>query len=291
MKRYNFSTLGVVLALLNGAVANAQPGGNIPVADSPGTAVQAPYPGLVNMANPGKYNYIQSITPDQPLQSLPATGYQYRQQRDYFDGLGRPLQTIQRKAHADGYDIIQPYVYDSLGRQRYQYLPYANKPFSNQVPGTIQLAANTLMRNFYDLAGADEPPYSRTDFEASALGRPLKQLQPGRAWVGAGRGQTSKYQFNKLVIEVLDWHIENTFHAVPVMRGFYAPGTLRVVETVDEDGKKIREYTDKDGNERTVWDVIATDLEMLDSRADSQARGARGGGEFQGDIGADDIPF
>ncbi len=248
MKLSHHSIIGTALTVLVSAVTFAQPGGNIPVADSPGTAVQAPYPGLINMANPGKYNYIQSITPDQPLQSLPASGYQYRQQRDYFDGLGRPLQTIQRKAHADGYDIIQPYVYDSLGRQRYQYLPYANKPVVAQTPGTIQLHANTMMRNFYDLAGADEPPYSRTDFEASALGRPLKQLQPGRAWVGGNRGVESRYQYN-VANQVMRWYIDQALHAKPYVNGTYAAGELYLTETVDEDGHIYQELRIK----RAAW--------------------------------------
>ena len=55
-----------------------------------------------------------------------------------------------------------------------------------------------------------------------------------------------------------------------------------------------RRYTDKDGNERTAWEVTATDMEMLESRAESQARmGGQGGrGEYgDEDVSTDDIPF
>jgi len=50
-----------------------------------------------------------------------------------------------------------------------------------------------------------------------------------------------------------------------------------------------RKYTDKDGIERTVWDVVANEMEMLDTKASQEQRGAGGYGE--GDVGPDDIPF
>ena len=54
-----------------------------------------------------------------------------------------------------------------------------------------------------------------------------------------------------------------------------------------------RRYTDKDGNERTAWEVTATDMEMLESRAESQARMGQGGRSEFGDedMSTDDIPF
>jgi single-strand DNA-binding protein len=48
-----------------------------------------------------------------------------------------------------------------------------------------------------------------------------------------------------------------------------------------------RDYTDKDGNKRTAWDVVATDLELLDSKADSERRGSRG----SEDEAAEDLPL
>src|SRR4030043_1494464 len=42
----------------------------------------------------------------------------------YFDGLGRPLQTIYYKNSPTQKDIIQPFEYDQYGREIVQYLPY-----------------------------------------------------------------------------------------------------------------------------------------------------------------------
>lgn len=55
-----------------------------------------------------------------------------------------------------------------------------------------------------------------------------------------------------------------------------------------------RKYTDKDGIERTVWDVIASDMEMLTPKGaagSSGGAGGSGGAGYGDDMGADDVPF
>lgn len=47
-----------------------------------------------------------------------------------------------------------------------------------------------------------------------------------------------------------------------------------------------RKYTDKDGVERTVWDVTAENMEMLDPKG----TGPSGEGQ-SGDMSADEVPF
>jgi len=47
-----------------------------------------------------------------------------------------------------------------------------------------------------------------------------------------------------------------------------------------------RKYTDKDGVERTVWDVTATDMQMLDPKG-----GGQQGGASSGEMGPDEVPF
>jgi single-strand DNA-binding protein len=50
-----------------------------------------------------------------------------------------------------------------------------------------------------------------------------------------------------------------------------------------------RKYTDKDGVERTVWDVTAENMEMLDPKGTGPSGEGQGG--YSGDINADDVPF
>jgi single-strand DNA-binding protein len=55
-----------------------------------------------------------------------------------------------------------------------------------------------------------------------------------------------------------------------------------------------RKYTDKNGVERTVWDVVASDMQMLDSKegaAAIRAKNAEGGYGDPGDQSPEDIPF
>ena len=50
-----------------------------------------------------------------------------------------------------------------------------------------------------------------------------------------------------------------------------------------------RKYTDKDGVERTVWDVTAENMEMLDPKGTDSGGGGQGG--YGGDMSADEVPF
>ncbi|MDP0972059.1 DUF6443 domain-containing protein, partial [Klebsiella pneumoniae] len=49
---------------------------------------------------------------------------QVKEQTQYVDGLGRPIQTVIKQASPLGRDIIQASLYDELGREPYKYLPY-----------------------------------------------------------------------------------------------------------------------------------------------------------------------
>ena len=49
-----------------------------------------------------------------------------------------------------------------------------------------------------------------------------------------------------------------------------------------------RKYTDKDGNERTAWEVIANDMQMLDRKG--QGQGGSSGSGYD-DMNSEDLPF
>lgn len=54
-----------------------------------------------------------------------------------------------------------------------------------------------------------------------------------------------------------------------------------------------RKYTDKNGVERTVWDVVASDMQMLDPKEGSggRAASAESGYGDPGEQGPEEIPF
>ena len=227
----------------------SDPTTNAPIVQVPLPVISVNYPGLQNIVGQTKFNYIRTQMPDEPVQSWPNGNFRYRQVTDYFDGLGRPLQTVNRKGHSEGYDIVKHHVYDSRGKEKYQYLPFAATAsvLLTTTLGNIKANVNDEYRNFYDQAGPDEQPYSRTDDDGSVLGRIVKTLAPGRSWVGTERGISNSYRTNNAAENVRLWTIGFASNDFPVSNNAYGTAELSVVESTDEDGKKKLEFTDKLG--------------------------------------------
>jgi RHS repeat-associated protein len=120
----------------------------------------------------------------------------------YFDGLGRPLQTVQIKGSADGTkDVITPVQYDQYGRQAKNFLPYiaptgAPGSYRANALNTGGNYATSGQKTFYNQTGQNyvniPTPYAATVFEASPRSRVLEQGAPGDAWQPqTARAQTS----------------------------------------------------------------------------------------------------
>ncbi|WP_299246985.1 DUF6443 domain-containing protein [uncultured Aquimarina sp.] len=98
----------------------------------------------------------------------------------YFDGLGRPKQSIGIRASPDKDDIITHITYDEYGRQDKQYLPYTE----NGMNGNFKNNALTRTNLFYNTTKYENTtnPYSQSIFENSPLNRVLEQASPGESW-------------------------------------------------------------------------------------------------------------
>ena len=68
---------------------------------------------------------------------------------------------------------------------------------------------------------------------------------------------------------------------------------LRKGSKVYLEGRMVsRKYTDKQNVERTVWDCVLSQMEMLDTKeARTEGRTGAVGDEWGGDVTPDDIPF
>lgn len=99
----------------------------------------------------------------------------------YFDGLGRPLQTVITKGSASQKDIVSPVEYDALGREIKKYLPYVD--ITSTTFGSYKTDWTTRQPAFYNgqLAGVstDAMAFAQTVLEPSPLNRPLAQGAPG----------------------------------------------------------------------------------------------------------------
>src|SRR5580692_3290336 len=68
----------------------------------------------------------------------------------YFDGLGRPQQTVGLQMSPSGKDIVTPVEYDGCGREIKKYLPYADSGVSGY--GSLRTTAYANQLYFYSVS-------------------------------------------------------------------------------------------------------------------------------------------
>jgi len=177
-----------------------------------------------------------------------------KQSTTYFDGLGRPEQSVIKKgslSNIGNSDIVTPFEYDNLGREVKKYLPYV----SGSSDGLYKDNALVDQNSFYTgtnspVAGQNENNfYAQTVYEPSPLNRIEKQMAPGVNWVGAGRGIEPKYWNNTVTDAVRIWTVTDVTNAFGTYASAatYAAGELYKNETFDENGKQVIEFKDKEG--------------------------------------------
>ncbi|RYD96399.1 MAG: hypothetical protein EOP54_13840, partial [Sphingobacteriales bacterium] len=250
---YTFTALLLAAAYTGFAQQVPDPANNIPVTPA-AVSPAGTNPLLYNTTYGLPQNYMRTLIPDQPV-TVANVNIKHRQVTEYFDGLGRPLQTVTKRGHADGNDLVQPYVYDAAGRQSISYLPYARP--AHQSIGEFDHLPKARLEAFYPAAQGQEP-YSKTDFDNSPLNLPVKQMAPGKSWVGNGRGIDLGYLSNfssastggitPIYYNSVGGYPRFTIvNSLPVYAGNYDDGTLYINSVQDEDGNLTEEISDKKG--------------------------------------------
>lgn len=207
-------------------------------------------------------NYIITYTPRVPLvntnQLEQATVCQVQETIQYFDGLGRPSQTVQVKGSPDARkDIILPFSYDQYGREVKKYLPYAGS-----ASGNYRVNGQGEVVYYYQdqpagMAAAFNTPYAQTVFDNSPLDKVIEQGAPGNAWQPAssgfsGSGHTMKMEYGIAEgAEVFNWNSTPDLHIVGI-RSFFSQGQVFKTTFRDENwisGKagSSEEFKDKKG--------------------------------------------
>ncbi|MBO3699525.1 DUF6443 domain-containing protein [Roseivirga sp. E12] len=185
------------------------------------------------------YDFYKALTSDGTL-STEITNGNVMQSTQYVDGLGRPIQSVARRALPGGYDMVQFSVYDEFGRQVYQPLPFQ----SNHNDGRLHLTPSTQQGTFMNGHYTDEDIfYGLAEYDNSPLGRVTKQMAPGNSWAGSGVGVTSTSRANVSGDAVRVW----TLSTNPSTSSTYAVGALIVSITTDEEGNQVKQFTDKLG--------------------------------------------
>jgi RHS repeat-associated protein len=217
-------------------------------------------------------NYILLFSPQKPITQAQLLVSQktceVRREINYFDGLGRPLQSIKIHGGASGSDIIQPFAFDELGRQPKTYQPYpkANNYGSYNSDALLPQAGVSV---YYAQTAITEPgmtstayPFAATVYEKSGLSRVTEQGFPGSTWQPfasgiANSGHTNKLTYGTNADQVLQWTV-NANGAIA--NGTYLPGTLSLVISKDENwtmGKvgTVEEFRDRNGKVilKRIW--------------------------------------
>ncbi|QQT35380.1 DUF6443 domain-containing protein [Sphingobacterium spiritivorum] len=204
-------------------------------------------------------NLSQSRTVEEENQSI-----------QYFDGLGRPLQSIQVMASPTHKDIVQHVEYDGFGRESKKYLPYAT---SGSMDGSYKPTAGVDVMNYYSpTVGWDAAvkktgyPYAETRFENSPLNRVQAQGSPGESWqLNSGHTVRTDYGTNE-TNDVKLWQLNASENGATAT--YYQPGRLYKTTIKDENwssGKSgtVEEYKDFDGRVvlKRVWETESKKLE------------------------------
>ena len=146
----------------------------------------------------------------------------------YFDGLGRPSQTVSAGITPTGKDLVTLQEYDSQGRESLSWLPVT----STGNGAFMELSA--LKSDAGQQYGGDARPYTQTLYEASPLGRPVSECGPGSAWAS----KPVRHEYGIAAPRSFASEI-----------GHLPTGSYPYVRTTDEDGRVSYVFTDGLGRE------------------------------------------
>lgn len=180
---------------------------------------------------------------------------------NYFDGLGRPEQTVGLRAGGTQKDVVIPYEYNTDGRLTKKYLPYVDTQVSTlnfrdneEVIGGL----NTLYQNKYpnDINTAKPNPYAEIIYDNSPLGRVVELAKPGKDWAKGTHTLKMDYTVNTSAVDkVYNFSVgfsPSTNISEPVLSysnlraSYYPTGSLYKIIIKDQN------WTAADGNNKTT---------------------------------------
>ena len=171
---------------------------------------------------------------------LDASGTVCMDHIQYFDGLGRSVQTVELGASPSGADLAGFTDYGKRGQEWREWLPVPVSGMSGAFISDLPKRAAAFF--------GDTRPYTETLHEESPLQRPLSASGAGIAW--KDRPACKDYKLNnEKGVQACNRFIvaaDGTLQSA----GLYETGMLEVTVTKDEDGKQL--YSFKDKQERIV---------------------------------------
>lgn len=187
-------------------------------------------------------NYIYIQEPTEAVSTI-STSTDVIRTVQYFDGLGRPKETIQVEAsprpNGELGNLVTKYEYDGFGRQVRDYLlvPVSQSDLNLTTTSNYNVGRTTQY-------GA-QVYFSEKTIENSPLNRVLKQAAPGNDWAkDSGHEIEFTYKTNA-VNEVSIYEINNGI--IIKTSAKYPPNTLYKTTTKNENGHELHEFKNKQG--------------------------------------------
>lgn len=202
-----------------------------------------------NQPLPNGTNYTVSITPLDATNRISYTDGKLSVSNNirtnttvtYYDGLGRPYETIALAQSPNKKDWVSMTGYAGLNRTTHQWLPIIEDNSGQPISPT----------DFSEKAIAsygDNHPYHETLYENSALNRVIGATRPGDSY--ANHPSTQTYEINTTDDNVRLFRVEDTNSEETKLKcesNGYSDYTLYKSTIADEDGKSITTFTDKLG--------------------------------------------
>jgi RHS repeat-associated protein len=228
-----------------------------------GSQTSIAMPTTLSALDPANVNYVKTREFTKPAITDTLTAAAQTATTDvhqisaFFDGLGRPIETVAKQATPSLHDLITTNFYDSFGREAQKYLPYSDTGSYGGFKINAATQQPTFYNNFFN--NTEGYYYNNSVFESSPLNRVLQTTAPGISWTGKNTGVSVLERTNTVYDSVVIWNIGYGLDTLPYSKCFYTPGSLIVNETTDEQANKIAEFKDLEGH------VILKRVELSDS--------------------------
>jgi len=183
----------------------------------------------------------------------------------YYDGLGRPAETILAlgsEMNGVPQDVVTLTTYDAYGREatRYASTPFAARGSrrSGDYVTQAQMGVQSFMFHDWDVYA-----YSENHYEGSPLSRTAEEYGPGSPWHTRGKRIRTEHLVNASSGDLACGKFELSMVDLIRRSGIYPAGQLSVVRTTDEDGHVTITFNDKLG--RTVLERRKNGSQTLDT--------------------------
>ena len=207
-----------------------------------------PLPPLHTITPSSDRNYTIHYRPHLPVKSISRRlGLSEAEATiNYFDGLGRCIQTVETGATPARLDLIKPVIPDFCNRQGVKdYIPYQGTTDKGLYTKNAQEAQNNYYAGIFGQTQGDACAYTEKRYEQSGAARLIESSRPGNAF-RLSAGHTLRYSYalntaNEVRIYTYDNGSLNG-------TGYYPSGYLYKQETTDEDNRRKVTFTDHRGN-------------------------------------------